>query len=225
MAGVLSGNKKQASEILFDLTPEDDQLLKEADLLQFVNHGQLQDKIDIPGTDGRKYVVEIALLWDDDHIDLLRRTTAYVSDPLLRVKLIRRLKLHKAIQKIDNLDYSNKEDPTAQRQLWAMLTKLSDTQMEYLDSQYSKLELTRNMAFLDVLKGVSEKLASTVPSEIKPKSETVVTTAEEHEQLIKQRTTAQQGAESEIADVILQHTIQEPVEGAKIVSSPKQVLE
>jgi len=226
MAGTFKTDKKPAPEILFDLLPEDDLSLKEADLLQFVNHGQLQKQVDIPGVDGRVYKVEMALLWDDDHIDVLRRTSAYANDPLLRVKLMRRLKLHKAIQTIGQVDYTNKEDPAAQRQLWTLLARLSDSQMEYLDSQYVRLELERNMSFIQAIKALSGQLDDTAPRDLKPRETKTEQQAEEHVQHFEQVAAARKVQTESLATVIEEKTgiVEQPVEGAPRVGSPKQSL-
>lgn len=109
MAGTIQGQiRSTAPDVLFDLTPEDDKVLQESDLLQLVNYGQMQKPIKVPGTDGRTYTIEMALLWDEDYIDILRKTSSYSSDPILRVRIMRRLKLYKSIQKIDSHEYSNK---------------------------------------------------------------------------------------------------------------------
>jgi hypothetical protein len=163
MAGELKGSHK-SSDILFDLTPEDDKNLRESDLLDLVNHGQLTDTIDIPGLHGSVYHVRVSLLWDDDYIDILKRTTNYSNDPILRVKLLRKLKLHTAISGINDKDYSDKNDPRAQRELWLILSRLSDTHIEYIDKKYGELEFTRNMDVMDAMQQITEKFDKTSPN-------------------------------------------------------------
>lgn len=163
MAGELKGSaeKKLSSDILFDLTPEDDKKLRESDLLDLVNYGQLSQPVTVPGANGSEYKVEFALLWDDDYINILKKTTQYSNDPILRVKLLRRLKLHTAIQTINNNDYSDKMDPIKQRELWTVLTKLSDVQIEYLENKYLELEYDRNVMITDSIKELNETLDKT----------------------------------------------------------------
>jgi hypothetical protein len=247
MAGAIPGQKKQTPEILFDLTPEDDILIQESDLLQLVNHGQLQKPVLVPGTNGKMYEIEMALLWDDDHADVLRRTSAFVPDPILRLRLMRRIKLHKAIQRINNIDYSNKEDPAAQRQLWAVLCRLADAQMEFIDNQYSKLELERNLSFVESMKALNIQLNETAPEDIKPKNKEKPAnkTAEEHIQFMAQaersrkeqgealanviaetitgKTGAAEPAEPEIPEVPIEQ--EQQTEGKRpIVGSPRQKI-
>ena len=50
MAGILEESKK-SPDILFDLTPEDDNSLRESDLLQLINYGQVQKPVEVTGAD------------------------------------------------------------------------------------------------------------------------------------------------------------------------------
>lgn len=152
MAGTFKNTGAKASQdILFDLTPEDTQLLQESDLLQLVNYGQLARDIEVFGTDGRKYTIELALLWDEDYVDILKKTQSYSEDSILRVKVLRRLKMFKAIQKIDEHSYADPEDRPAQRELWALLCRMSDAQMDFIDAKYHEIELERDLSITDAM--------------------------------------------------------------------------
>ena len=220
MAGNTPGASRKPSDILFDLTPEDDVKLQESDLLQLVNYGQLQKPIKVPGTNGRFYNVELALLWDEDYIDVFRKTTAYANDPLLRVRIIRRLKLHKAIQKIDNIDYSNKEDAASQRQLWTILTKLSDKQMECLNLFYEQVELERNLGVATAIGDLIKTFDSTMPGDLKSgKAEnTAAQPLTEHEQVFSSVESKQKETEEAFKEIVSGN-----VEGKPgIIASPAQ---
>lgn len=169
MAGNFPSTIKTAPHNLFDLTPEDDRILSESELAQLVNYGQLQKTVKVPGVSGNIFSVEMALLWDEDHIDILQRTTSAANDPLLRVRLMRRLKLFKAIQKIDDYDFTNKEDPSSQRKLWTLLCRLADRLIEQLDALYNQIELERDLLVLTAMKQLTEGFTATMPPELKPK--------------------------------------------------------
>jgi len=193
MAGALRGDATKPADLLFDLNVDDDVQLSKSELLQLVNYGQLQKTVKIPGTDGKMYEVELAILWDEDHIDVLRKTTSYAGDPLLRVRIMRRLKIHKAIQRIDALDFSDKEDPMKQRLLWSVLNRLSEQQMEYLNTLYEQISMERDMQTFQALKQMSQELSDTAPKDIKPKeNKAVVNSISEHADYIKEQTKGQE---------------------------------
>lgn len=185
MAGNFSNTPKTAPHNLFDLTIEDDRILSESELAQLVNYGQLQKTVKVPGIDGNIFSIELALLWDEDHIDVLQRTTSAANDPLLRVRLMRKLKLFKAIQKIDNHDFSNKEDPIAQRKLWTVLSRMADRLIEQLDALYNQIELERDLLVLTAMKQLTEGFSNTMPPELKPKK-AEQTSVEEHIRVFEQ---------------------------------------
>ena len=221
MAGNLAEQGRPTNpDILFDLTPEDDKQLRESDLLQLVNYGQLQKPIKVLGTGGKVYTIELALLWDEDHIEILRKTTSYAGDPLLRVQLMRRLKMHKAIQKIDDTDYSDKKDMLLQRRLWAVLSRVADRQMEQLDAMYKQLEIERDLMVLSAMKELYTKLDSTLPKDIRRKEnggeDVSSSDAAAHEQIF--------AAEQARRDALAGH-VQELVTGEAIEGKPAPVEE
>jgi len=168
MAGTVRDERiKKDVDILFDLTIDDTKLLSESDLISLVNYGQLSKSVKVKGSDGSVHKMEFALLWDEDYIDLFKKTTKYANDALLRVKLVRRLRLHKSIQSIDDNDFSNVSDVRSQKLLWAILCRMSDAQIEYLDSKYSEIELERNLSVAEDIKSLDNKLEETVPDIIK----------------------------------------------------------
>lgn len=221
MAGTTPGASRNIPDILFDLTPEDDQRLQESDLLQLINYGQLQKPVKVQGTDGRVYVIEMALLWDEDYIDILRRTTAYATDPLLRVKIMRRLKLQKAIQKIDGKDYPN-TDIAAQRQLWTILNRLADRQMDCLAALYDQLEAERNLMVGLAMRELSKTLESTSPDSKKhDEKERSAASAAQHAQVFAK-------SEEKMAQTekIIESVVGGAVEGkTQAVRSPGQLKE
>jgi len=146
-----ANHKTSTQDILFDLTPEDTKQLQESDLLQLVNYGQLSKAVEVLGTNGRKYSIELALLWDEDYVDILKKTQTYSEDSILRVKVLRRLKLYKAIQSIDDRLYNDPGEAQAQRELWTLLCRLSDVQMDLLDSKYHELELERDLTIVEAM--------------------------------------------------------------------------
>jgi hypothetical protein len=168
MAGTLSESKKTSSDILFDLTPVDDQKLQESDLLALVNFGQLTKSAELLGANGKKYNITFAVLWDEDYIDVLRRTTHYATDPILRSRVMRRLIVFKAIQKIDDTDYAV-ENEINRRLLWTMLCKLSDVQMMIVEAKYKEVEYENQVAVTESTIKIAEKLDNTLPSDLKEK--------------------------------------------------------
>jgi hypothetical protein len=223
MAGTFQDNSsKNPPDILFDLTPEDDALLQESDLTQLVNYGQVIKPVSVFGTDGRKYEITFALLWDEDYIDILRRTVQYANDSLLRVRILRKLKLFKAIQSIDKNDYSNKQDPVKQRQLWTVLSRVSDRQMENLDTFYTKIELERDVLVLTAMKQFFAELDKTAPKELQPKKENKEEGGIEHEAYIESMKGQQEKAADATATVIKEafQVTDGEVEGK--TKSPKQ---
>jgi len=206
MAGSILAEQenRKASDILFDLTPEDDKQLRESDLLDLVNYGQLQEPIQVLGTNGKQYTVEMAILWDEDHIDLLKKTTQYSSDALLRVRVMRRLKLHKSIQSIDDRDYSDESNIPAQRELWAILSRMSDAQIEYLDAKYSEKEMLRNMHVMEAIEQLSD-IKKPAPQEPVIKEEPEAPSQEEpvddpHTKLFKEHSKGREKQEAELAN-------------------------
>ena len=168
MAGTIPDVRKNADpDILFDLTPEDDKVLTESELISLVNYGQKQSSVKVLGVEGVVHNIQLALLWDEDYVDVLKRTTKYATDPVLRVKVIRRLRLHKAIQTVDSLDYSDALDVKAQRNLWNMLCRMTESQIEYLDGKYSEIELERNMSMAEDIKSIDDTLSDTSPDSLK----------------------------------------------------------
>jgi hypothetical protein len=168
MPGIISDEKTRKSpETLFDLTPEDEDKLRESDLLDLVNFGQVSKPVLVPGVNGRKYTVEISLLWDEDYIDILKKTMSYAADPLLRTRVLRRLKLHKAIQRIDAHDYSDSSDVASQRELWLILSKLSDSQVDVLGRHYEIIESERNVMVAQALELLNDALDATTPAPYK----------------------------------------------------------
>lgn len=162
MAGKVAEQVKTKSpDILFDLAPEDDKKLRESDLLDLINYGQVQKEILVPGTNGREYKVEMALLWDEDYLDILKRTTSMAADSILRVKAMRRLKLFKSIQRIDDRDYSDPDDLVSQRELWAILCRLSDIQVEYIEGKYKEIEVERDVTVSVAVQELNQKLDET----------------------------------------------------------------
>ena len=177
MAGKLAEQERTKSpDILFDLTPEDDKKLRESDLLDLINYGQSQREILIPGTSGKNYKVELALLWDEDYVDILKKTSYLASDNLLRIKVLRRLKLFKSIQRIDSHDYSDGEDPVSQRELWAIFCRLSEIQVEYIEQRYKELELERDFAVSSAIRKLDTAFTDTLTEN---KGETKSPTKEE----------------------------------------------
>ena len=166
MAGDIGkkSEKKSDLDVLFDLTPEDDKRLLGSDaLLGLVNFGQITEPVKVMGTDGKQHLMDMALLWDEDYVEILKKTTKWSGDPLLRLRIMRRMKLHKAIQHKDDRDYSHPDNPVAQRELWHVLCRMADVQVEFLDGQYSKIELERNIAFNNAIEELIDTLDSTMP--------------------------------------------------------------
>lgn len=232
MAGKLGAEQEKLhhSDILFDLTPEDDKGLLESELLDLINYGQVRKPIKIPGASGREYEADLALLWDEDHIDILKRTTAYANDPLLRVRVIRRLKLHKSIQRIDHYKYDDQEDLVAQRQLWAILCRMSDAQIEYLDAKYHETELERNVQMVQAIRTMTAEFDS--EEKKKQKSQTsgnkiTPSPVDEHVELMRQAKERQENLAQTVTAMATggQSAASEPVEGkAAEIKSPKQSL-
>ena len=163
MAGkLLDAGVHSEPDMLFDLTLDDDKRLSKSDLLSLVNYGQVKKPFTVLGHKGAHHKVEMALLWDEDYVDILKKTTKYASDPNLRVRLVRRLRLHKSIQKIGHHEFMS-EDVQGQRQLWTLLLRMSDAQVEYLDGKYSEMELERNLAMADSIKALDAEMQSTAP--------------------------------------------------------------
>lgn len=226
MAGMLEESKR-SPDVLFDLTPEDDKTLRESDLLQLINYGQVQKPVEVTGADGSKYKIEMALLWDEDYIDILRKTIAYANDAVLRVRLIERLKLHKAIQQINTHDYSDKNDPVQQRQLWNILCKLSDLQMSILQGEYKRIELERNLNVTPAIKELNKKAdeSSTLlkKAEVKPEASQQVEErkAAEHEVMVKDFVDKPKDLIKGVAEAV-EKIVEPPVEGKPLIQSPKQ---
>lgn len=208
MAGQLAAERERtrSSDILFDLTPEDDKKLLESDLLDLINYGQVKKPIKVPGANGRTYEMELALLWDEDKIDILKKTMDYASDPILRNAILRRLKLYKAIQRIDKRDYSDPDNVSAKRELWAILSRLSDAQVEYLDTRYIEIELGRNMQMIDAVKALSgmfeEHEQKTTDQKIQ-----VQTNADEHLATFQADEVKREAVAEELAEVITKDQI------------------
>jgi len=228
MAGTTaSGGNRTQPDILFDLTPEDDVKLQESELLQLVNYGQLQKTVKLCGVDGRVYKVEMALLWDEDYIDILRRTSNYANDPLLRIRLMRRLKLHKAIQKIDKRSYEDKEDVVTQRELWLILNRMADKQVEILNALYEQIELERDATMYKAVQQLSDVLNDTMPKDFRKSTETAGGSQTDHEAVFANATNNQKQQVQAIEDTIIG-----AVEGKKsespskdpVAASPKQSL-
>lgn len=167
MPGDIRSDKKVDTDILFDLTIADDQELSESELLSLVNYGQVSESIKVCGADGATHSIIMALLWDEDYIDILKKTSKYANDPTLRARLVRRLRLHKAIQKIDCYEYDNDQDPKSQRQLWHILCRMADAQIEYLDGKYGELEAKRNTDIISDIRAIDDTLKETAPESIK----------------------------------------------------------
>jgi hypothetical protein len=223
MAGTLSESKKTSSDILFDLTPADDQKLQESDLLALVNFGQLTKPVEILGAKGKKYNITFAVLWDEDYIDVLRRTTQYATDPILRSRIMRRLIVFKAIQKIDDTDYAV-ENEINRRLLWNMLCKLSDIQMLILEGKYKEIEYENQVVTMDGTFKIAEKLDNTLPSDLKDKLSKKTSEGspiEEHAQVMG---AVVEKAETKVAvpvEAVLKET-GAGVEGKSRAHSPKQ---
>lgn len=169
MAGTMHSEKKYDSDILFDLTIDDDRNLSESELLSLVNYGQVTDSIKVCGSDGATHSIQLALLWDEDYIDILKKTSKYATDPSLRARLVRRLRLHKAIQKIDSYQFDDPKDVAAQRNLWHLLCRMADVQIEYLDGKYGEMETLRNSNVVSDIKSLDTSLRETAPEEIRKK--------------------------------------------------------
>ena len=218
MAGTVAHGKIRSADILFDLTPEDDKKLQESDLIQLVNYGQLFKEVEVMGTDGKVYKVELALLWDEDYVDILKKTQSYSEDAILRVKVLRRLKLHKAIQRIDSHQYDDVDDSPAQRELWNILCRMSDAQVEYLDRKYHEIEFERDLSIADAMKMMGDKFEKTAPS----KNESTATksapkpVADEHLSVFQNSGTKREKAAESVANVL-----SEIVEGTPVHSTPK----
>ena len=80
MAGVIAKGVEYNSDILFDLNPDDDVKLRTSSLMGLINYGQEDQIIKVLGVKGEQYSIKIALLWDDDYIDMLKKTSSYSSD-------------------------------------------------------------------------------------------------------------------------------------------------
>jgi hypothetical protein len=169
MAGQSPENRIN-TDILFDLTSEDNKVLSESELLHLVNFGQLSKAFDFPGVDGRVYKVYFSALWDDDYLDILQRTTKYAADPILRSRVMRRLKLFKSIQRIGTYDFSDADNFKAKRLLWSVICKMSDIMVQVLEARYNELELTNNMQVMDAVTALAEKIEATKPDELKVKN-------------------------------------------------------
>ena len=227
MAGILRDDPTKPSDLLFDLTVEDDKELSKSELLQLVNYGQLQKTVSVLGTDGKQYELDIALLWDEDHIDILRRTSSYAGDPLLRVRIMRRLKMHKAIQRINTIDFSDKADMSKQRILWNVLNKLSDQQMEHMNGLYEQIALERDMVTFKALKQLTEELNKTAPKDIRPKTDTEKVVAldqqgAEHEAFIVANAQKQEQNAVRITEVLGEKMGIDISDKVEIPKSPKQ---
>jgi hypothetical protein len=166
MAGTQSEIKVN-TDILFDLDLEDNKTLQESELLQLVNFGQLSKPYDFPGVDGKVYTVYFAVLWDDDYLDILQRTTKYAADPILRSRVMRRLIAFKSIQRINNIDFSNPNDVKSKRLLWTMICKMSDIMVQVLEARYKEMELENTMKVMDAMTAISEKMEATKPEGLK----------------------------------------------------------
>ena len=230
MPGFLEESKKSL-DILFDLTPDDDKGLRESALLQLINYGQVQQPIEVPGADGTKYKIDIALLWDEDYVDILKKTTAYSNDPVLRIKLLRRLKLHKAIQAIHGTektyDYTNKSDPMAQRQLWAVLCRMAEVQVDVLHSKYEQIEMERNINVTNAITALNKTLDATStllkkPSNSKPETNKQVeeTKAQEHSAMVQDFVDAPKELAESVVEAVEGKTQAQP---QVTIQSPKQV--
>lgn len=248
MAGTFESktNRDRDPDILFDLTPEDDKALLESDLLSLVNFGQLDKSFKIPGHDGRNYDVAMALLWDEDWLDLLKMTTQYSNDTVLRVKIMRKLKLHRAIQSINNIDYSDTNNKRRQRQLWVLLSRMSEIQIGYLDSKYTEMEIDRNLSTGDAIKALIDVLNDTASdSDKKPvadeqneapatpqetqalhnevsQSDQPVEPATDHDVVFKAASQDQQGQKLVVEEFLKNQGVHEPKVGSQKVVSPKQ---
>lgn len=207
MPGKLADNKNnQNSDILFDLSPEDDVKLRDSSLLSLVNYGQIRETVVVLGTDGKTYDIVLALLWDEDFIDILKKTQAYASDPVLRGRLLRRLKIFKAIQSIGDIDYDDDSDVIKQRELWTLLSRMSDMQVDYLDGEYSRIELDRNLHMADDIKALGVALNETAPEEVKLKSKTEATkTDQNHETIMAQHKTTQDIINDDVEKSLQEH--------------------
>lgn len=208
MAGHVQGNASTLSpDILFDITVDDTKnLLTEPELIQFVNYGQLIKPVKVHGTDGTMHTIELALLWDEDHIDTLRKTQHYASDPLLRVRVIRRLKLFLSIQKIDSIDFSDKKNPMTSRKLWTVLTRLSDKQMDILNALYEQIEMERDMTVMTAMGQLSETLTTADTTAEVPTTQKQNQQLSEHEALINQHLSRQAAAQDDVNRTLDQHT-------------------
>jgi len=227
MAGMLEESKK-SPDVLFDLTPEDDKTLQESDLLQLINYGQVQKSVEVTGADGSNYEIDMALLWDEDYIDILKKTIQYANDAVLRVQLLDRLKLHKAIQRINKHDYSNKADPVAQRQLWTILCRLSDLQMGILKGKYKQIEIERNLSVPKAIMELNKKAdeTATLLKKASPNLESTQQVEElkvqEHEAMVKEVVDAPNELIKGVVAAV-EKKVMEPVEGKPVVQSPKQI--
>ena len=166
MAGVQPENRIN-TDILFDLDSEDTKTLKESELLQLVNFGQLSKSYDFPGTDGKVYTVYFSVLWEDDYLDVLQKTTKYAADPILRSRVMRRLIVFKAIQRINTMDFSNPDDIAAKRLLWTALCRMSDIMVQSLEAQYKEMEAENQITVMEAIRVLSDKLEETKPSSLK----------------------------------------------------------
>jgi len=231
MAGSMKHVKGTQPDILFDLTPEDDEKLRESDLIQLVNYGQLSKEIELLGTDGKVYKVELALLWDEDYVDILKKTQEYSNDSILRVKILRRLKLFKSIQFIDGHNYADTDDARAQRELWSILCRMSDAQIEQLDNKYHEIELERDLAVVDGMRMLGEKMNETAPSKEEEPSgnKSQVSESEQHMALFEEHKQQTENAEKAVKGVVQEVVEGDPVSSGDneetdkpVASSPKQ---
>lgn len=232
MAGKLLGSGRGNPDVLFDLTPDDNTRLQESDLIQLVNYGQLQKPVKVQGTDGRVYTIEMALLWDEDYTEILKLTSHQASDMLLRSRTMRKLRLHRAIQKIDTHDYSDKTNVEQNRELWTILSRMADKQVERLAALYDQIELERDLLFLTALKQLTESMDSTMPKDIAPSTpkkdpEQVLA---EHLQVFQETGVNKQEVAEKATEVLIEQVegkaptaTQKPEPQQPVARSPKQV--
>lgn len=219
MAGKIVDNRV-SSDILFDLTQEDVKKLSESDLISLVNYGQVVEDVKVPSENGGSHVVQFSLLWDEDYIDIFKKTTQYSDDVLLRSRVLRRLKLHKSILRIDGNDYSDKDNPTQQRALWTILCRLADVQIEILHNKYEEIEMQRNLKVREAILALEDKFDNTSKLLKRTKSvEEKEPSVESHEQLVEEKVEAPKAIVSEtlaaIDEVINTGSV-------PVVTSPKQ---